>query len=145
MGVRMTSSMPTIRSFMTACPHTVGVDQSVAAAHTVLYEHRIRQLPVLNDGHLAGLLSDRDLALIALLRDVDPHAIKVEEVMSLSLYKVSPEAPLDQVAREMATKKHGAAVVVENDTVVGIFTTIDVCAALASVLSLSHPSFTNAS
>ena len=135
----MTSDMPTVRSFMTACPHTVEVDQTVATAHTVLYEHRVRQLPVLDDGHLAGLLSDRDLTVIAALREVDPHSIRVREVMSLSLYKVSPDAPLDDVAREMASKKYGAAVVVENDVVVGIFTTVDACAALANVLSRAHP------
>lgn len=131
----MTIPMPTVRSFMTACPHTVGADQTVSFAHTVLYQHRIRQLPVLDGGQLAGLLSERDLTLIASLRDVDPNSIKVEEVMSLSLYKVAPDAPLDQVAREMAAKKYGAAVVVENNTVVGIFTTVDACSALASVLS----------
>jgi acetoin utilization protein AcuB len=131
----MTSSKPTVRSFMTACPHTVGAEQTVAFAHTVLYEHRVRQLPVVAEGHLAGLLSDRDLTLLASLRDIDPHAIKVEEVMSLSLYKVGPDAPLDQVAREMAAKKYGAAVVVEDDAIVGILTTVDVCTALATVLS----------
>lgn len=125
---------------MTACPHTVGADQTVAFAHTVLYEHRIRQLPVVDDGHLAGLLSERDFALITSLRDVDANSIRVEDVMSLSVYKVSPDAPLDQVAREMASKKFGAAVVIENDLVIGIFTTVDACAALARVLTESHPS-----
>ena len=126
--------MPTVRAFMTACPHTVGAEQTVSFAHTMLYQQRIRQLPVLHGGQLAGLLSERDLTLIASLRDVDPNAIKVEEVMSLSIYKVSPDAPLDEVASEMAAKKFGAAIVVENNAVVGIFTTVDACAALAAVL-----------
>jgi acetoin utilization protein AcuB len=125
---------------MTACPHTVGAEQTVSFAHTLLYQHRIRQVPVLSGGQLAGLLSERDFALIAALRDVDPNAIKVEEVMSLSIYKVSPDAPLDQVASEMAAKKFGAAIVVEDNSVVGIFTTVDACAALASVLKEAHAS-----
>jgi acetoin utilization protein AcuB len=119
---------------MTACPHTVGAEQTVSFAHTLLYQHRIRQLPVLSGGQLAGLLSERDFALIAALRDIDPNTIKVEEVMSLSIYKVSPDAPLDQVASEMAAKKFGAAIVVERESVVGIFTTVDACSALAAVL-----------
>jgi acetoin utilization protein AcuB len=123
---------------MTACPHTVGAEQTVSFAHTLLYQHRIRQVPVLSGGQLAGILSERDFTLIASLRDVDPNTIKVEEVMSLSIYKVSPDAPLDQVASEMASKKFGAAIVVEDNAVVGIFTTVDACAALASVLKESR-------
>jgi acetoin utilization protein AcuB len=126
--------MPTVREYMTACPHTVGSDQTVSYAHTILYQNRIRQLPVLSGGQLTGVLSERDLTLIASLRDVDPHSLKVEEVMSLSIYKVSPDAPLDEVASEMAAKKYGAAIVVEHNAVVGIFTTVDACAALAAVL-----------
>jgi acetoin utilization protein AcuB len=125
---------------MTACPHTVGAEQTVSFAHTLLYQHRIRQLPVLSGGQLTGILTERDFALIAALRDVDPNTIKVEEVMSLSIYKISPDAPLDQVAIEMATKKFGAAIVVERDSVVGIFTTVDACSALASVLKEAHAS-----
>lgn len=126
--------MPTVREYMTACPHTVGSDQTVSYAHTILYQNRIRQLPVLTGGQLTGVLSERDLTLIASLRDVDPHSLKVEEVMSLSIYKVPPDAPLDAVASEMAAKKFSAAIVVEHNAVVGIFTTVDACAALAAVL-----------
>jgi acetoin utilization protein AcuB len=134
----MTTPMPTVRAFMTACPHTVNADQTVSQAHTLLYQHRVRQLPVLNDGQLAGLLSERDLTLIASLREIDLHRIKVEDVMSLSIYKVAPDAPLDQVASEMASKKFGSAVVVENNAVVGIFTTVDACTALAAVLKQTY-------
>jgi acetoin utilization protein AcuB len=130
----MTTPMPTVRAFMTACPHTVGAEQTVSYAHTLLYQHRVRQLPVLSDGQLVGLLSERDLTLIASLREPDLHQIKVEEVMSLSIYKVSPDALLEQVASEMASKKYGAAIVVEHNSVVGIFTTVDVCNALVAVL-----------
>jgi CBS domain-containing protein len=130
--------MPTVRAFMTACPYTVGADQTVSYAHTLLYQHRVRQLPVLSGGQLAGLLYERDLTLIATLREPDLNRIKVEEVMSLSIYKVGPDAPLDQVASEMASKKFGAAIVVEDNEVVGIFTTVDACNALVTVLKQAY-------
>jgi acetoin utilization protein AcuB len=130
----MTQPMPLVRDFMTPSPFTVGAEQTIAFAHTLLYEHRVRHLPVLRGGQLVGLLSERDLALIASLRDVDPHKLQVEEAMSLSVYKVTPEAPLDQVAAEMATRKYGSAVVLEHGVIVGIFTTVDACTALAAML-----------
>jgi acetoin utilization protein AcuB len=54
--------------------------------------------------------------------------------MSQGVYTVSPEAPLDEVVNEMAAKKYGSAIVVQNNKVVGIFTTVDVCTAFAELL-----------
>jgi acetoin utilization protein AcuB len=89
---------------------------------------------VLRGGDLVGMVSERDLALIEQFHDIDPRCTKVEEAMTPSVYKVAPEAPLDQVVAEMATKKYGSAVVVQNRKVVGILTTVDVCTALAQLL-----------
>ena len=103
-------------------------------AQALLREHKIRHLPVLRGGQLIGMLTERDLALIAALKDVDPHKIAVEDAMSTSVFAVSPDAPLDEVVSEMASKKFGSAVVLQNEKVVGILTTVDVCAALAQLL-----------
>jgi acetoin utilization protein AcuB len=80
------------------------------------------------------MLTQRDLALVETLKDVDPRNVKVEDAMSTEVYTVSPDAALDEVVGEMAEKKYGSAVVVSNQKVVGIFTTVDVCAALADLL-----------
>ena len=119
---------------MTTSPHTVGADQTLAHAHQLLREFRIRHLPVLRGGELVGMLTERDLALIETMRDVDPSEIRVEEAMSSGIFAVSPDAPLDDVVDEMAAKKYGSAVVVQNQKVVGILTVVDVCSALAALL-----------
>jgi acetoin utilization protein AcuB len=97
-------------------------------------EHHIRHLPVLSGGHLVGMITERDIALVEGLKGVDPEVLKVEEAMSTQTYKVSPEAPLDEVVREMASKKYGSAIVEQNNKIVGIITTVDVCQALADLL-----------
>ena len=45
-----------------------------------------------------------------------------------------PEAPLDEVVREMAEHRYGSAVVLANGKVVGMFTTVDACRAFAELL-----------
>jgi acetoin utilization protein AcuB len=130
----MTKPIPTIQKYMTTSPHTVGSDQTLAYAHALLREHRIRHLPVLRGGELVGMLTERDLALIETLKDVDPQLIRVEDAMNGAVYCVKPESPLDEVVSEMASKKYGSAIVVQNDKVVGVFTTVDACAALAGLL-----------
>lgn len=131
----MSKPIPSIQKYMTTSPHTVGTDQTLAHAHAVLREHKIRHLPVLRGGDLVGMLTDRDLALIETLKDVDPSKVLVEDAMSTGVYTVSPEAPLDEVVSEMATKKYGSAVVVHGNRVVGIFTNVDVCKAFSELLN----------
>jgi acetoin utilization protein AcuB len=124
----------TIANYMTASPHTVGADQVLAYAHELMREYRIRHLPVLRGGQLAGVLTERDLALIEKLSDVDPKLVKIEEAMSSEVYTVSPQARLDVVVKEMASKKLGSAVVMQAGKVTGIFTMVDACTVLAELL-----------
>ena len=130
----MSKPIPSIQKHMTTSPHSIGVDQPLSRAHTFMREHRIRHLPVLTGGKLVGMLTDRDLHLVETLKDVDPQKVTVEEAMSTVVYAITPETPLDVVVSTMAEHKYGSAVVMHNEKVVGIFTTVDVCRTLAELL-----------
>lgn len=130
----MTKAIPTVQKYMTTCPHTIGEGQPMSVAHKIMREHRIRHLPVLRDGKVVGLVSDRDLHLIETLDDVDPRAVQVGEAMSQDPFVVAPDAPLDEVVHVMAERKYGSALVLQHDKVVGIFTTVDACRAFAELL-----------
>jgi len=97
-------------------------------------EHNIRHLPVLHGGKLAGMVTVRDLHLVETLQDVNPEAVKIEEAMSSDPYVVAPTATLKEVAREMADRKLGSAIVVDGGKVVGVFTTVDALHALMDAL-----------
>ncbi len=116
---------------MSALPHTVGSEQTITFAQELMVRHKVRHLPVLHGGELAGIVSDRDLGLVAGLNDVNPDSTPVQEAMSSETYVVPPSAPLGEVLREMGTKKYGSAVVAEQGKVVGIFTTTDAVVMLA--------------
>lgn len=130
----MSKAIPTIQKFMTTSPHSIGLDQPLAVAHRMMHEHEIRHLPVLSGGKLVGMLTERDLGLVESLNGVDPNQVKVDDAMSTTVYAVAPTAQLDEVVSEMAAHKYGSAVVMQNEHVVGIFTTVDVCRALADLL-----------
>jgi acetoin utilization protein AcuB len=118
---------------MTAAPHSVGRDQTLAFAHERMRELQVRHLPVLEGGKLVGLVSQRDALLIETLRDVDPGAVSVEEAMTTDVYVASPETPLADVAAAMADHKYGCAVIMEGAHLAGIFTTVDALRALGLV------------
>jgi len=136
----MTKSIPHIKKYMTTDVQTIGDEQPMSVAHQMMRKQRIRHLPVLHQGKLIGVVSDRDLRLIESLQDVDPSKIAVSEAMTSDVYTVSPDASLDEVVTSMAASKHGSAVVVDHGHVVGIFTTVDACSAFADMLAtrLTH-------
>ena len=55
--------------------------------------------------------------------------------MSQDVYCVTPRDRLDQVVSEMAERKYGCAVVIEDAKVVGVFTTTDALKLLATKLA----------
>ncbi len=130
----MSKSIPTIQRFMTTAPTTISPTQTLKDAHVVMRELQIRHLPVVDGARLVGLLTDRDIKLVQSLNGVDPATVLAADVMAADVYTVNPDAALDEVVGEMAAKKYGSAIVMQNGKVVGIFTTVDVCKAFAELL-----------
>ena len=127
-------SIPAIRKYMTTSPTAAHPGDTLAAAHAVMRTLKIRHLPVCEGDQVVGMLSDGDLLRAESLHDADPTRIKASDVMTPSPYTVSPDAPLDEVVQEMARKKYGSAVVVDNRKVVGVFTATDALGAFAELL-----------
>jgi acetoin utilization protein AcuB len=131
----ITKSKGTIREFMTARPITVGPIDTLTTARSLMKEHGVRHLPVVENGEPVGLVSERDLFAIERYRDVHPERCEVHEAMAPLPYCVPPTAGLDEVVSEMAENRYGSALVVESGKLVGIFTTVD---ALRATLALAR-------
>ena len=136
----MSKAIPQIKKYMTTEVQTIGDEQPMSIAHRLMREQHIRHLPVLHQGKVVGIVTDRDLHLVETLDDVDPRKIAVSEAMTPDPYVVTPDASLEEVVATMAAKKYGSAVVSDHGHVVGIFTTVDACSAFAELLTtrLSH-------
>jgi CBS domain-containing protein len=127
-------SRHTVQDYMSVAPVVVASDRTLAEAHRLMRERSIRHLPVVDHGRLVGVVSQRDLYLLETLKGVDPGTELVREAMAPEPYAVAPDAPLDEVAAEMAERKYGSAVVVDRGAVIGLFTTVDALRALAAVV-----------
>ena len=126
-----------IYKYMTVCPYTIGRDQTLEHAKTLMRDNTIRHLPVLDGGGLVGVLSERDVDMIG--TQTEMKAVKVEEAMTAEPYIVAPDAKLSKVASDMANHKYGCAIVVERGLVAGVFTTVDALRVLARVLEQPAP------
>lgn len=127
-------SIPTVQKYMTYVPRSIGYDQTIAQAREFMRKLHIRHLPVLKGGELVGVITDRDINLVLGFNDADAANLKVEEAYTPDPYFTKPTALLSEVVAEMAEKKYGCALVVDNDKLVGIFTEVDAYKALAELL-----------
>lgn len=126
----------TVGAFMTACPKSVNFDQTLAEASALMSELAVRHLPVLKDGHVVGVLSDRDVAVIESLASTPSHRIRIVEAMTPVPYAVPADTPLVRVVRRMAAEKYGCAIVTDPSgrEAIGIFTTTDALMVLRTML-----------
>jgi acetoin utilization protein AcuB len=123
-----------IHHYMTRDPRVVAPTDSLHRARQVMHATGIRHLPVLESEKVVGIVTDRDIQLIESCgRAVD--TLPVSEAMTPEPFVVRPDAPLTSVARVMAERKYGSAVVVEDGRLVGIFSVVDALHALADLFS----------
>jgi acetoin utilization protein AcuB len=135
LGQVMSKPIPPISKYMTTTPHTAEGSVTLAAASKLMQAHGIRHLPVVEGDKLLGIITERDIKFAQSFSIVDPEKVTIYGAMTEDLYSVSPETPLDEVVATMAEKKFGSAIVVQNNHVVGVFTTVDACRALSELLT----------
>lgn len=133
-----------VKDWMKRDPITVGLEEGVSSAWRILKDKRIRHLPVVEKGRLVGIVSDRDLrealpSPATSLSIYEVHylldRVKVREVMSRFVLTASPEMPIVEAARLMASHKVGCLPVVDGEKLVGIITETDVLRAFVDLAS----------
>ncbi len=117
---------------------------SVAAAWRLLRQHQIRHLPIVEEGKLVGIVTDRDIRLVfpsALTsgrREQDPHdaleKVAVREIMTGQVVTVAPESSIANVTRLLLERRIGGLPVVQGSRLVGIITKTDILAAFVDVV-----------
>ena len=113
---------------------TVSPDSSIGVAIALMREGGFRRLPVVDEGRLVGIVTDRDLRQATnsplVLRerwysDFLLEAIKVKSCMTPDPITIAPDTPVLDAARLLRQHKIGGLPVVEGGEVVGIITTTD--------------------
>ncbi len=126
-----------IKEVMTPLPQTVDAEDFLSVAASRMELENIRHLPVLRkDGSLLGILSDRDIKLGKFAEEhfECPSLLTVGQVCTTDPYVVHPDESLAVVTLTMAEKRSGSVLIMQDDTVIGIFTATDACRWLGSHL-----------
>jgi CBS domain-containing protein len=125
-----------ISHVMTPLPLTIDIEQTLAEAKQRMAEMQVRHLPVLDGERLVGILSDRDVALASGV-GATLETTAVGAAMTAEPYAVGPKESLVAVLATMWERSVGSALVVDNEQVVGVFTTMDAVRLLGR--TLQHP------
>ncbi len=112
-----------VRDLMTSSPATVGPDEPCAQAATLMREEDCGSIPVVRDGKLVGIVTDRDITIRAVAAGKDPRSTPVSEVMSADPVTVTPDTEANDAARLMAEFQVRRLPVVEDGRLCGILVT----------------------
>ena len=131
-----------VRDVMSASPVTIPPSLSVHEAHTLMQQRKVRHLPVLQDGCLVGMVSDRDIRLVlpSPATSLSVWEIRylldkltVGEMMTCFVMTTAPDCLMTEAVGQMLEYRVGALPVVEERRVVGMLTRTDVLRAFRSV------------
>ena len=111
---------------------TIGPDASLAEARSLLDQHRIRHLPVVEDGNPVGIITDRDIRSAAPASSLGQ--VKVGEIMTRNLITVTPGTQVQEAAKLMVTHRIGGLPVQRDGRLVGIITETDLLNALVEIM-----------
>ena len=118
---------------MTRNPLTVSPSETVGQADEIMTDNRFRQLPVVQNGELVGIITDRDIRSFlsgSLLTNLEARekalSTKVSEIMTSEPLTLSPDDDLQEAVELFIEEKIGGMPVVdEAEGLVGIITYVD--------------------
>lgn len=100
---------------------SISPDEPASFASRLLGRHNIGSLPVCTaDGHLKGIITDRDIVLRCVASESDPSTTPVKEIMSRSVLTASPNDDVSRLCEIMSTAQIRRVPVVEHEKLVGI-------------------------
>ena len=86
-------------------PISAEAHQTVLAVASMMVEHNIGAVPVLQEGQLTGIFSERDLMIRVVVGGKDPARTLVSQVMTEDPLTIAPNDPLETCLTLM--KRHG--------------------------------------
>jgi len=120
-------SIPDVIKVMTPFPYTIGVEESLAAAKSMMEENNIIHLPVTDGEKLSGIITERDIVISDQVQGESSkkNTLIVRDLCVPNPLVVETHVKVTYVLTEMLDQHMGAAIVVKNGRIVGIFTSND--------------------
>ncbi len=132
--------MPSIAVLMQPFPYFVDPDTPVKQIRELMESHNIRHVPIKQQEHIVGIISERDLPQISNSTEALPvdENIPARNIMTLDPYVVEIDTPLTTVIFEITERKIGVAIIISLGELVGMVSVIDICRAFGELLNQTY-------
>ncbi len=129
-----------ISELMAGDVETLDRNDTLSLAEDLMKMKRLRHLPVMEDGRLAGVISQRDLFHAGLSTAMGfgtkakgefLKAVLVKEIMTEEVIIIGSSAEVKEAARTMLKKKIGCLPVVDGGELVGLISESDIIRVVA--------------
>ncbi len=118
--------MTRVADVMTPGVETTTSSEALRDAARTMREGDFGAMPVVDDGRLVGMLTDRDIVVRAVAEGLDPMSARVGDVASPSPVAVAPDQDLDEAMELMAEYRVRRLPVVDGERLVGVVSQADV-------------------
>lgn len=127
---------------------TVSPEMPIIDALNLMKREHIRRAPVVKDGKMVGIVSDKDLlnaspssatSLSVWELNYLLSKITIKEIMTKNVLSVDEKTPIEEAARIMADNKIGGLPVCRGDEVVGIITETDLFKIFLELMGAREP------
>lgn len=125
-----------VATVMTPFPYSVDAREDLRTAQAMMKDHGIRHLPVMREGKLEGIVSEREVEVaLGVIGERDPEVpLPVWAICRRNPFTVDLDTPIAEVAEAMANEHIGSVLVTRKGKLAGIITTVDICRAFAELV-----------
>jgi CBS domain-containing protein len=115
-----------IKDVMTSEVRACEPSATVVDAAKIMAQEDVGPVPVVENGRLTGIVTDRDITVRVVATQRDPGSTTIGEIASTKLVTVSPDDDLETALKLLAENQVRRIPVVEGDRLVGIVAQADI-------------------
>ncbi len=115
-----------VRDIMTKGPETASPGTTIGDVARMMRDFNVGIIPVVNDGRLLGVITDRDITIRVTAAGLNPHETTVQDFMSPNPVSLSPGDDVAKARDLMAEHQIRRLLVTDGDELVGIVSLGDV-------------------
>ena len=109
-----------VKDIMTRQPASVPPGATLGEVATLMKQEDCGSIPVVDDGRLVGIVTDRDIVVRAIAAGKDPRSAKTSDVMSADPVWIGPDEDVRRAQEIMADRQIRRLPVVEDGKLSGL-------------------------
>ena len=126
-----------VKDVMSSPVVTLNEDETPNKVANLMEENELGCVILTKNGKPVGIITERDLVIRVLAKNIAPDTVKAKEIMTAPLLTIQPEATISEAARRMSRLNIRRLGVVYKGNLVGLLSSKDILGVMAISKKLS--------